>query len=508
MPYFMGIDIGTYESKGVIIDGLCNVIAVRSEKHGMENPSPNFFEHDAEKVWWGDFCKISHGLLEQADLKGDDITAVGASTLGADLVPVDENCVPLRKAILYGIDARAKKEIAYLEEYYGLEKILEFNGRPLCSNDIPPKILWLKNNEPEIHKKAYKLITGSTYIFAKLTGRYYVDRFLGLGSFAPLYNPETLQPDEEYVGMFCRPDQLADIEETVSPAGRVTKKAAIETGLAEGTPVIVGGDDSLSEAISTGVLETGELMLQFGSSLYLVGISDRRIYDKRVWSGGYIIPNTFSVQGGTNAAGTLTRWYRDNIFFDALHMEHETGRNAYESMMEGIDEIPIGSGGLLTLPYIAGERTPLNDPEARGVLCGLSIGHTRRHMYRSALESIGYSVSQHLGIFAENGVKIDKIYAVGGGTKNKAWIQIISDICGKEIHTAEVTIGAAFGDAAMAAIGVGHFADFSSLREFITPGERFVPNMENYEKYQKYRRLFDQLYTATKEIVHELNTDG
>lgn len=505
MPYFMGVDIGTYESKGVIIDGRCNVVAVHAEKHGMENPCPNFFEHDAEEVWWGDFCKISRRLLEKAGLKGKDIAAVGASTLGADLVPVDENCVPLRKAILYGIDARAKKEIEYLNDYYGLEKVQEFNGRPLCSNDIPPKMLWLKNNEPEIHEKAYKLITGSTFIFAKLTGRYCIDRFLGLGSFSPLYNPETLQPDEEYVPMFCRADQLAEIAETVSPAGCVTAKAAAETGLAEGTPVIVGGDDSLSEAISTGVLETGELMLQFGSSLYLAGISDKRIHDKRVWSGGYIIPNTFSVQGGTNAAGTLTRWYRDNIFFDALAREEETGKNAYELMMEGIDEIPIGSDGLLTLPYIAGERTPLNDPEARGILCGLSIGHTRRHMYRSALESIGYSVSQHLEIFAENGVKIDKIYAVGGGTKNKAWIQIIADICGKEIQTAEVTIGAAFGDAAMAAIGVGHFAGFASLREFIAPGERFVPNMENHEKYKKYRRLFDRLYEATKDIVHELN---
>ena len=178
-------------------------------------------------------------------------------------------------------------------------------------------------------------------------------------------------------------------------------------------------------------------MLQFGSSLYLIGISDRITNDKRIWSGGFIIPETCSVQGGTNAAGTLTRWYRDNIFFDALEQEKQTGQNAYELMMQNIDEIPIGSDGLLTLPYIAGERTPLNDPEAKGVLCGLSIHHTRKHMYRSALESIGYSVSQHLDIFRKNGVEIKKVYAVGGGTKNKYWLQIICDICGCEILTSE-----------------------------------------------------------------------
>ena len=502
--YFLGIDVGTYESKGVIIDRECRVVAFHFEKHGMENPAPNHFEHDAEAVWWGDFCKISKALLEKAGIDSRKIAAVGASALGADLLAVDKNCTPLRKAILYGIDARANKEIAYLNNYYGTDLVLEFNGRPLCSNDIPPKMLWLKNNEPEIHKSACKLITGSTYLTAKLTGRYVIDRFLGLGSFSPLYNPETLRPDSEYLDMFCRADQLAEVGDTVDIADGVTASAAVQTGLLEGTPVIVGGDDSVAEAISTGVLEEGDLMLQFGSSLYLIGITGRIVHDTRIWSSGFIIPGTYTVQGGTNAAGTLTRWYRDNIFFDALEREEKTGENAYQTMMEGIGAIPVGSGGLITLPYIAGERTPINDPEAKGILCGLSISHTRKHMYRSALESIGYSVAQHLDIFRENGVNIKNVFAAGGGTKNKEWLQIIADICGCNIMTGDVTIGAAFGDAAMAAIGSGYISGFEALRNYISPQSKFVPDRQNHSEYKKYRAMYDSLYHATKDIVHLL----
>lgn len=499
--YFLGVDIGTYESKGVIVDEKCQVTALHVERHGLENPRKNYFEHDAEKVWWGDFCKITHALLEKSGLKNSDIAAVGASTLGADLVPVDENCVPLCKAILYGIDARAEKEIAYLNAKYGEEKVLEFNGRPLCSNDVPPKILWLKNNEPEIHERAYKLLTGSSFITAKLTGEYVIDRFLAYGAFTPLYDIRDGSVNMEYCQEFCRADQLARVCDTTDVVGAVTKRAAGETGLMEGTPVIAGADDSGAEAISTGILEKGDMMIQIGSSIYLIGLCDKIIKDTRIWSGGFIIPGVCSVQGGTNNAGTLTRWYRDHIFFDLAQKEQEGGENAYAAMLEGLEEIPPGSEGLITLPYFAGERTPVNNPKARGVLFGMTLGHTRKHMYRSALEAVGYSLAEHFAIFEENHVKIRHIYAVGGGTKAPLWMQIISDILGMEILTANVTVGAAFGDAVMAAIGVGHFKSFSQLRPYIESGKRYLPNMENHEKYKPYVKIFRELYERNKDLM-------
>lgn len=502
--YFLGVDIGTFESKGLLMDENCEVVATHAERHEMENPAPNHFEMDAEAVWWGDFCKISRALLEKTGISNGDIQCVGVSTMGAGLVPVDEDCMPLLKAIPYGIDARAEKEIEAMYEKYGEEEVLRFNGRPLCANDVPPKILWIRNHYPEIYEKAHKFLTGSSFMTAKLTGKYVIDRFLGYGGFTPLYDPDAGTVNEKYCRDFCRPEQLAELHDNTDIVGTVTAKAAAQTGLLEGTPVITGADDSGAEAISTGILEVGDLMIQLGSTLYFIGIADHLAHDRRIWSGGFLIPKTNSVQGGTNAAGTLTRWYRDNLFFDALALEKEGGPDAYETMMEGLAEIPAGSDGLITLPYIAGERTPINDPKAKGVIFGLSVQHTRTHLYHSALESIGYSIANHLAIFRENDAPPKRIFAVGGGTKNPIWMQMIADITGENIHTANVTIGAAYGDALLAAIATGHIEKFADIRKYITEGVCYKPNPENHEAYKKYHRIFNQLYENTKELMHQL----
>ncbi len=501
--YFMGIDTGTYESKGIIVDEMFNIVASHAVAHGMENPKPNFFEHDADKVWWNDFCEISNELLAISKIDPKDIKAVGASALGADCLPVDENCKPLRKAILYGIDARAVEEMEWLTEYWGEEQIKKWYGRPLCSSDVMPKILWIKNNEPEVYEKTYKFLTGSSFITAKLTGNYTVDRFLGLASFNPLYDSDGT-PNEETCKPICRPDQLATVMNTIDIAGSVTKQASKETGLAVGTPVIVGTDDAGAEAISTGVLQPGDMMLMFGSSLYMILCTDRLVDDHRIWREEFIIPNTYDISAGTNAAGTLTRWYRDNFYTDCLKKEEETGVNAYELMMEGIDKIPVGSEGLITLPYFAGERTPINDPFAKGMIFGLTLAHTIDHLYRSALESIGYSIGQHFEIFEEHQVEINKIMAVGGGTKNSAWIQMVSDIIGKEISTAAVTIGASFGDAMMAAMAINYFDSFEDLAKLIKKGKTYLPDMENHKKYKEYQLIFDELYVNNKDLMHRL----
>ena len=173
-------------------------------------------------------------------------------------------------------------------------------------------------------------------------------------------------------------------------------------------------------------------------------------------------------------------------------------------MMRDLETIPPGSDGLITLPYIAGERTPVNDPKAKGVIFGLSMQHTRAHLYHSALEAIGYSIADHLAIFRENDAAPKRIFAAGGGTKNPIWMQIIADITGEEIHTANVTIGAAYGDALMAAIAVGHIEKFSDIRNYITEGVSYKPNKKNHEIYKKYHAMFNELYETTKNLMHRL----
>lgn len=502
-PCYMGIDIGTSETKGVIVDNRCKIIAEFHTSHGMENPQPNFYEHDAEKVWWNDFCIVSNGLLKKGLIEKEQIACVGASTLGSDCLPVDENCRPLRKAILYGIDSRSQREIEWLTNHYGNERVRELFGRPICSGDVAAKILWIRNNEPEIYDKTSKFLTGSSYIAAKLTGNYVLDQFLAQASFRPLYHMDGTINEKE-CELFCKPSQLARAQRADSLAGRITKWAAQETGLMEGTPVITGTGDSAAEAISTGVLSAGDMMLQFGSTLFIYYCADHLIVDDRMRGNNFLIPGTYSVAGGTNAAGTLTKWYRDTLFEDAVRGQKESGRNAYETMLDGIDEIPPGSDGLITLPYIAGERTPVNDPNAKGIIFGLKLSHTRKHLYRSALESVGYAVSQHLDILKENDLPLKKVMAVGGGTKNLPWMQMIADICGVPVKIAEVSIGAAYGDALMAALGVGRFKNFEELNDVIRIRMTLTPDPVKHKIYQCYRAIYDELYLKTKQLMHRV----
>lgn len=505
--YFMGIDTGTNSSKGVLIDESGHVLALHATEHAMENPKPNYYEHDAERDWWGDFCTISRALLEQSGVDPREIRGVGASALGADCLPVDEQCRPLRKAILYGIDARAVEEMRQLTELYGEEQIRKWYGRPLCSSDVMPKILWIKNNEPEVYAKTYKFLTGSSYITAKLTGNYVVDRFLGLASFNPLYDPKTWQPVPELCAPVCRPDQLAEVREAADIAGYVTAQAAAETGLAEGTPVITGTDDSGAEAISSGVVKPGQMMLQLGSSVYMILGTAALVDDERLWREEFIVPGLCDISAGTNAAGSLTKWYRDNLFPEALAAERAGGPDAYQTMLDGVAQVPVGSGGLITLPYFAGERTPVNDPKARGILFGLTLAHTRAHLYRSALEGVGYSIQQQIALMeAHPQVRLDRIIAVGGGTKNPVWMQIIADILGRPVSTPEVTVGACFGDALMAALGVGceGFEDYGSLTRFVHDGVTYLPDPEHHRQYQRYQQVYNALYGATAALAGRL----
>lgn len=508
MPrYFMGIDVSSFETKGVLIDDQCQIKAFHAEKHTMENPQDGYFEHDAEKVWWGDFCKVSRALIAEAGIDASEIECVCPSTLGSDCLPVDEQCRPLRKAILYGIDSRAQAEIEWMTKYYGEEKVNKLFGRPIVTGDVAAKILWIKNHEPEVYSRTYKFLTGASYLTAKLTGQYVIDQFLGQASFRPLYRTD-MTINEEECSLYCRPDQLAKPHWVTDIVGSVQKEASKETNLSEGTRVITGTGDSTAEAISIGVLNPGDMMIQLGSTMFMYCCTDQLILDHRVRGNNFTVPGTFSVAAGTNAAGTLTRWYRDVMFPDALEKEKEGGPNAFTQMAEGLDMIPPGSDGLITLPYFAGERTPINDPNARGMIFGLKLSHTRAHLYKSALESVGYSIAQHVAILEEHGVELKHIIVVGGGVKNSEWLQIIADIIGKPLQVPEITIGASYGDAMMAALAAGVFKDFSELHEKIRIKQTIEPDPARHEAYEPYQKMYDRLYLENRDMMHEISGMG
>ena len=497
--YFMGIDVGTYESKGVLIDAGCRIVCQASQPHGLENPQPGWYEHDAQQVWWGDVCQISRRLLTLSGIDPAQVACVGLSALGCDCVPVDEHCTPLCKAILYGIDSRAQEEIEQIKAYYGSRYASVF-AHPLVSSSIAPKILWIKNHLPQVYEKTYKFLTASSFLTAKMTGRYCIDRYLS-GSFAPLY--DGMQINKAECGLFCRPDQLAQVTLATDIVGTVTPQAAALTGLAPGTSVLTGTGDSGAESVSCGVFSPGSMMIQLGSTCFFIYYTDHLPATAQLSPGPYLIPGGLCIAAGTNNGGTLTKWYRDQLFPTLLQQERQGGENAYAAMAKLAAEIPAGSDGLFTLPYFAGERAPIDDPQAKGMIFGLQSHHTRAHLYKSALEGIGYSITQYFEQLTENGLPVSRVMAVGGGTKNPLWLQIIADMLGREIFVPQVTIGACYGDALLCAMACGCYESWEHLGAHIQIQQTIRPIERNHAVYQAGKQIFQSLYESTKRWMHQ-----
>lgn len=502
--YLLGVDIGTYSSKGVLVDAANGkLVASHEVEHDLSMPKPGWVEHDANQVWWGEFTIICRNLLSSTGINPEDIQGVGTSGIGPCVLPVDEEGNPLRPGILYGIDTRAQQEIAIYERELGKEAISQLSGSNLDSSATGPKILWLKRHEPEVYAKARWFLTSQSYIVFKLTGRATVDVYSSC-SYGPLIDIEKIcWVDKEVAGINPH-SALPELLWTCDVAGEVTAEAARSTGLSQGTPVIAGTIDAAAEAISAGISRFGDMMMMVGSSNSLIVKTDRLIRTQSFWGLNWLEPGTFAVVGGMATVGSLTRWFRDNFSQAELIRQRSGGMNAYAALAELLNESPVGARGLIALPYFKGERTPIYDPDAKGVLFGLTLEHTRADIYRALLESVGFGLRHNMDVMLAEGVKAERILGIGGGTKNLAWMQIICDIVNVSMSIPEVQIGASYGDAIMAGVGIGLFKDLSEVASQVRPGKIIQPQADIHQKYQQQYSIYRNLYTKTKELMHQL----
>jgi len=490
--YLLGIDIGTRSSKGAIVDLKGNIIAKKSLEHGLSSPKQGWFEHDAERIWWSEFKIICRALLSETGINPNKINAVGCSCLGPTMLPMDQENKPLRPAILYGIDTRASSEIQELNRIIGKERILKKSGNLLTTQSVGPKILWFKKHEPDLFKRTFKIVTASTYLAYKLTGEYVIDHYTA-ATFEPLFNLQDLKWEEEMCEIIGIPPQLLpEIHLPAEIAGQVNDIASKETGLAKGTPVIVGGLDAMMEMVSTGLSETGEILLIYGSTMVIFGLLEDLKIEPSLIFRPFIFPNKYVAVGAMSTSGMLIKWFRDNFAQSELELERKMGKNAFDLLSNEANKIPAGSEGLVVLPYFSGERTPIWDEKARGIIFGLTLYHTKTHIFRAILEGIAYSLLQHLKIMEGIGLKVKKIKAIGGGTKDLTWTQIISDVTGKKQECMSQSADAYLGAAYLAGYGVGIFKDFKPLREEWIKLERIV-------------QIYDALYERTKKQMHELS---
>jgi xylulokinase len=494
--YLLGVDIGTYSSKGVLVRQDGEVIGSHIVEHSLSLPKPGWAEHDPELVWWKDFLQIVQALLDNSHIAPALIGALGISTISPAVVALGGDGRALRPAILYGIDTRSTKEVDELEQ---------LTGANLSSQSGAPKILWLRRNEPAVWRQTQQIVNGSGYLNLKLTGQATIDIYDAY-AFNPFFNTQTLGWDAALA------DQLAPVEWMPRPtwtseiAGLVTEEAARETGLRAGTPVITGTADAAAEAISVGLSKIGDMMIMYGSSTFFILKTDKFISSSHFWASPFLEPGTFSVAGGTATAGSLTRWFRDQFCFPELEAQRAGGENAYSILARQAVGSPPGSNGLVALPYFYGERTPIHDPQARGLIFGLTLNHTRADIYRALLESVGYAIRHNLEIMKAEGMQPARLLAVGGGTLNQPWMEIVCDIAGITQVIPAQQIGACYGDAFLAGIGVGLFSSTSEISRWLSSGQTLNPDDERHSRYEPYYQLYRDLYEQNVSAMHRIST--
>lgn len=491
----LGFDVGTFASKGVLTTPDGQVVTVAEREHGLDVPRPGWAEHDPEGVWWRELCEVARELLEGRDPSA--VKAVGVSGLGPDLVLLDADGRPLRPAILYGIDTRAEREIAELDERIGREEILSRTGAVLTTQAVGPKLAWVARHEPEVLERVRYATSASGFLVLRLTGRHVLDPYTA-SSFNPLYDVRTGEWIPELAEGIVDPALLPEIAPASEIVGRVTAQAAEATGLAQGTPVAAGTIDAAAEAVSSGAVGPGDLMLMYGSTFFLILTTEDLRLDERFWAIRNVLPGRFCLAAGMATSGALTRWFCDEFL-------PGTGRaESYELMAREAATEPPGANGLVALPYFSGERTPIHDPDARGVLAGLTLAHSRGAIYRALLEGTAFSVAHNLEAMDEAGAGAARIVVSGGGTQNALWMQMVSDASGLVQEVPAVTLGACYGDAFLAAMGVGLVDERALSEEWVEIERRVEPDPEVVPVYERLYRVYRDLYEATKDQVHAL----
>ncbi|MBC7739846.1 MAG: carbohydrate kinase, partial [Candidatus Saccharibacteria bacterium] len=354
-----------------------------------------------------------------------------------------------------------------------------------------PKILWFRRTFPDLWARTHKVVTSTTFLTHRLTGDYVIDHYTA-ANFTPLYDIAAQDWCLD-LGDICGREMLPRLMWSSEIAGRVTAAAARETGLAEGTPVTCGTIDAAADAVSVGAVAPGDMMMMYGSTIFIIQITGERLDDGRLWHAPWLYPGQHAAMAGLATSGTLTHWFRDQF---ARDLPRET---AFAVLTAEAMDSPAGAKGLLCLPYFSGERTPLHDPKARGAFFGLDLTHGRGDMYRAVLEGIASATRHIIETYAQAGAVPVRVLAVGGGTKNLPWMQATSDLTGLDQMVCRVTTGAAFGDAFLAARAIGVVAEMDQWN----PVEEVV-QAQAHPAYARQYPLFRALYEQTKDIAAAL----
>lgn len=482
----LGIDISTTSAKALLIDNEGGVVGSATTPLELSTPRPLWSEQNPLD-WWDGVTNSIRKVIADSELSNADIAAIGMTGQMHGLVLLDINGEVLRPAILWN-DQRTGSQCDRIREIFGRETFIQITGNDALTGFTAPKILWVKEHEPEVFAKIYQILLPKDYIRFKLTGGYAIDKAGGAGTI--LFDLKTRTWSQEVLSKLEIPSEwLPQTFEGPEITGVVSVQAAEQTGLKPGTPVVAGGGDQAAQAVGVGAVQPGIIALTLGTSGVVFATTEQALIEPegRLHAFCHAVPNTWHFMGVMLSAAGSLQWYRDTF----------TPDEPFDSLIKEAEQVHPGSEGLYFLPYLTGERTPHPDPLARGAWVGITVRHNRQHMTRAVLEGVAYGIKDSFSLIQESGSgSIDQVRISGGGAKSLIWRQIISNVLGVELVTVNTTEGAAYGAALLAGVGAGIFDDVTTACEnTIHITGRTTPNQESGE-YQKYYPVYRELYPA------------
>lgn len=502
MPqYLLAHDLGTSGNKATLYSTDGKLIASKTCAYPTHFFNGNWAEQNPED-WWKAICDSSKALLENIDPSDVAVVALSGQMMGCTVVDKQGNA--LRPSILY-CDQRASKQADHILKHIDLKSFYDIAGHRVSPSYALEKLMWIRDNEPDIYKKTYKTLCAKDYINFRLTGQFATDFSDASGTNA--FDLNTFQWSSKLIDIAGVDRQMfPDAKESTAILGTITSHAARETGLKEGTPVAVGGGDGSCAGVGVGCVKPGTAYNYLGSSSWIALTVEKPIVDEqmRTMNWAHCVPGYLHPSGTMQTAGSSHNWLKETLCHPEVYASKDKNVSPFEVIDESIRKSPTGANGVIFLPYMLGERTPWWNPNARGAFIGLNLATKREDMLRAVLEGITMNLGIIVNIFRGH-VPIDAITVIGGGAKSALWRQMMADIYGCKVQSLNFLEEAtSMGAAVIGGVGAGLFKDFDVIDKFIKVEHTAMPNTQNQEQYRKMTAILEKSYRALVEVYDEL----
>jgi xylulokinase len=499
--YLLGVDIGSSNLKCLIVRG-DGVVAGSGTKELTTNyPFSGWAEQNPED-WYQALCETVSISLGKAGIESSQIASVCITAATHTPVLLDRNDRVLRPAILW-TDQRSTKEVEWLNQNHG-QKILEIGYHKANPTWTLPQLFWVRRNEPEVAEKTRKLMIAKDYLRFRITGTWETDQIDALGTL--MIDAAKREWSKELCDLIgWSMETLPRICPPTAVVGRITQKAAVDTGLWEGTPVVAGTSDTAAEDYGVGAVNPGQGVIKLATAGNTNVMTEEPHPDPLLFNYYHVIPGMWYTVAATSNCAAVHRWLRDQFFKADIEKSGESDIDAFAVMDQMAATIPAGSDGLIFHPYLLGERTPYWDPFLRGDYLGITMRHRREHFVRALYEGISFSLLDCLRSLAHRGLTMREIRIIGGGSKSPLWRQIVCDVIGLEVLKPQVD-DASYGAALIGGVGVGIFKDErDAVRQCVKIASRNQPDMRNHEKYQRLFQIYKESQKRLADINHQLH---